>query len=68
VEGAVTLRAEIRTDGTAHDIRVIKGLGYGLDESAIECLSQWRFRPGTANGAAVTVLATIEILFSLNSK
>jgi TonB family protein len=54
-EGTVTLAAEIRTDGKAHAIRVIKGLGYGLNESAVECLSEWRYRPGTANGTPVTV-------------
>jgi len=68
VEGAVTLRAEIGTDGKAHAIRVIQGLGYGLDESAAKCLSEWRYRPGTANGTPVTVPATIEFFFSLNSK
>jgi protein TonB len=68
VEGAVTLWAEIRTDGKPYAIRVTKGLGYGLDESAINCLSEWRYRPGTANGIPVTVPATIEIFFSLDSK
>jgi protein TonB len=68
VEGAVTLWAEIRTDGKPYVIRVTKGLGYGLNESAIKCLSEWRYRPGTANGIPVTVPATIEIFFSLDSK
>jgi protein TonB len=68
VEGAVTLWAEIGTDGRAHDIRVIQGLEYGLNESATKCLSEWRYRPGTANGVPVTVPATIEIFFSLNSR
>src|SRR5579864_3734896 len=55
VEGAVVLRANIGADGRPHDIRVIKRLGYGLDDSAVECLSQWLYRPGTANGAPITV-------------
>jgi periplasmic protein TonB len=68
VEGAVTLWAEIRTDGKPYAIRVTKGLGYGLNQSAIKCLSEWRYRPGTANGIPVTVPATMEIFFSLNPK
>lgn len=34
-EGAVILRADIGADGRPHDIRVVKRLGYGLDESAV---------------------------------
>jgi protein TonB len=68
VEGAVTLRADIGADGKPHDIRVIKRLGYGLDDQAVKCLSEWRYRPGTANGAPVTVPATIEILFTVDSR
>jgi len=68
VEGAVTLWVEIRTDGKPYAIHVTKGLGYGLNESAIKCLSEWRYRPGTANGIPVTVPATIEIFFSLNPR
>jgi TonB family protein len=65
---AVILRANIGADGRPQAIRVIKGLGYGLDDSAVKCLSEWRYRPGTANGIPVMVPATIEIFFSLESK
>lgn len=68
VEGTVTLRADIGIDGKAHAIHVIEGLGYGLNESAAKCLSEWRYRPGTANGVPVTVPATIEIFFTLDSR
>jgi hypothetical protein len=60
--------ADIGIDGKAHAIRVIQGLGYGLNENAAKCLSEWRYRPGTANGVSVTVPAPIEIFFSLDSK
>jgi TonB family protein len=70
LEGRVTLAAEIRTDGVAHKIRVIHGLGAGLDEQAVDCLRQWTFRPAVGpDGNPVTAHATIQIEFSLkNSK
>jgi protein TonB len=63
VEGRVVLRVNIGTDGLARDIEVVEGLGYGLDDSAVECTSHWRFRPGTANGVPITVPATILFFF-----
>ena len=39
------------------------GLGYGLDESALEALEQWRFEPGKKDGEAVNVQLPIEVNF-----
>lgn len=48
IEGTPVLKVFIRKDGTAGNIKVLKGLGYGLDESAIHTISQkWRFSPET---------------------
>jgi TonB family protein len=57
------LYIEVGPDGAARNIRVLHGLGYGLDEKAIEAVRQWRFRAGTRNGEPVTVAATIEVNF-----
>lgn len=60
------LEAIIRKDGTVSVVRVVRGLGRGLDESAIETVaSKWRFRPGTDNGEPADVPATIEVSFRL---
>jgi TonB family protein len=64
-QGTVLVYAEIGPDGRAGNIRVIRGLGSGLDEKAIEAISQWRFRPGMKDGQPVTVAATIEVNFRL---
>ena len=67
VEGVVKLYAEIAPDGRAHRIRVLHSLGSGLDEKAIEAVRQWRFRPGTKDGHAVTSTSSIEVRFRLSN-
>jgi TonB family protein len=64
-EGSVKLSVVVGTDGTAQNIQVVRPLGFGLDEKAVEAVSQWQFAPGTKAGQAVPVLATIEVNFRL---
>ena len=65
-QGIVLIQAIIRKDGTVDSFKVLRGLGYGLDESAINTIAtKWRFKPGTLNGVPVDVLANIEVSFSL---
>lgn len=64
-EGVVVLSVVIEPDGTADKIQVMKSLGLGLDEKAIEAVQQWRFKPGTKDGAPVAVSANIEVNFRL---
>ncbi len=65
-QGVILLQAVIRKDGRADSFKVIRGLGYGLEESAIqEIASKWRFKPGTKSGRPVDVLANIEVTFNL---
>ena len=65
LQGTVLLAVEIGTDGLAYNIRVVRSLGDGLDEKAIEAVSQWHFKPGTRNGEPVVVAASIEVNFRL---
>jgi len=66
VKGTVVLEATIHKDGTIDNFRVARGLGYGLDESAINAVStKWRFRAATCNGRPVDSSATIEVNFDL---
>jgi protein TonB len=64
-ERFVMLTAMITVDGIASEIKVVKGLGVGLDEKAIECLQTWRFTPAMRNGEQTPVKATVEIRFKL---
>ena len=66
VQGKVVLQAVIRKNGRVDSFKVLIGLGYGLEEKAIqEITSNWRFWTGTLKGEPVDVLATIEVPFNL---
>lgn len=66
LQGTVVLDAVIGIDGIPSDIQVVRGLGKGLDEKAIECLRQWRFSPATNYfGEPVSTKATFEMNFRL---
>jgi TonB family protein len=65
IEGSVVLSVVIGTDGKAHDINVVKHLGGGLDEKAVEAVQMWSFNPGQKNGQLVKVRAQIEVNFKM---
>ncbi len=64
-QGTVVLEAIVRSDGTVDILRVVRSLGFGLDENAIQALKQWKFRPGMRNGQPVDVALNIEVNFNL---
>jgi TonB family protein len=64
-QGTVVLEAIVKRDGTVDILRVVRSLGFGLDENAIQALKQWRFRPGMRNGVPVDVALNIEVNFNL---
>jgi outer membrane biosynthesis protein TonB len=49
-------------------MRVIRPLGLGLEEKAMEAVALWQFRPGRKDGQPVTVEAQIEVNFRLLTK
>jgi TonB family protein len=64
-QGAVLLAIVILPDGSTSNIRVIRPLGLGLDEKAIEAVQKWRFRPSMKDGKPVAVTANVEVNFRL---
>ena len=59
------LAIEVDTNGRAKNLRILQGLGLGLDEKAIEAVTRWRFRPGAEDGKPVVTSATVEVSFHL---
>jgi periplasmic protein TonB len=67
IQGVTLLSGIVGVDGTLQDIRIARSLDgtFGLDQEAIKCVRQWRFRPGTRQGKPVPVYVTIEVAFNL---
>jgi TonB family protein len=65
IEGDVVLEIVVRRDGTVGDVRVLSGLGHGLDEQAVRAVRQWRFRPAERRGQPVDVLVEVAVEFKL---
>jgi TonB family protein len=64
-QGTVVLAIVVDEHGNVRDEKVVRPLGLGLDQKAIEAVQKWRFRPGMKDGHAVPVQATIEVNFRL---
>ncbi|MGA7239788.1 MAG: energy transducer TonB [Bryobacteraceae bacterium] len=64
-QGVVVLYIVVDPNGNAINPRVMKSLGLGLDEKAMEAVKQWKFKPGYKDGKAVAVAATVEVNFRL---
>lgn len=65
LQGDVVLEIVIRRDGTVGDVKVLEGLGAGLNERAIGAVRQWRFEPARRKGTAVDVIVEVAVEFTL---
>jgi TonB family protein len=66
VEGTVTLRIIIQPNGSATNIQIVKSLRADLDQSAVEAVSRWRFKPALGpKGNPVPVIVPVEVAFRL---
>ena len=61
-QGTVMLRVVVDETGKAANVHVVRSLGLGLDEKAMEAVKQWRFRPAMQNGSAISM--PIDVAFS----
>jgi TonB family protein len=64
-QGMVELSIVVNAAGQVTDIRVLHGVGLGLDERAIDAVRQWKFRAGTVDGKPVSTRAVVEVNFRL---
>jgi periplasmic protein TonB len=65
IRGDVLMEIVVKRDGTVGDVRVLRGLAYGLDERAVEAVKQWSFNPATRKGVPVDVLVEVAMEFRL---
>jgi len=65
LQGTVLVKVIIDVDGIAKNAQILRGVGMGLDEKAVEAISHWRFQPGQLGGAPIPVEAQIEVNFRL---
>jgi len=65
ISGRVYVMAFIDESGNVNDVQVIKGIGGGCDEAAIEAIKKTKFIPGKNKGQAVKVKLSLPINFQL---
>jgi TonB family protein len=64
-QGAVLVGLTVGADGLPKNPKVLRALGMGLDEKAIEAVKQYRFKPATKDGKPVPVQIAIEVTFHI---
>jgi TonB family protein len=67
LEGKVVLQIVVSIEGNVTDARVLKSLGEGLDENAIEAARATKFKPATVGGVPVPMVVEVESTFRLIS-
>ena len=65
VEGDVVLEIVVRRDGSVGSVKLLQGLGAGLDQRAIDAVRQWRFSPAKRYGVPVDVMVEVAMEFKL---
>jgi protein TonB len=65
LEGEVVLEIVVRRDGSVGDVRMLKRLGSGLDQRAVDAVRQWRFAPARLKGTPVDVIVEVAVEFRL---
>jgi TonB family protein len=55
----------VDADGRPRDIKIMRSVGLGLDEKAIDAVKTWKFEPARKDGHAVAVQISVEVDFRL---
>ena len=63
--GTVSISLVVDEAGNPQNPKVVRSLGLGLDEKAIEAVQKWKFKPGTKDGKPVPVIVSVEVNFRL---
>lgn len=65
LEGEILLEVEFGANGQLHVNRVVRGLGHGLDEAAVDAANKMRFKPALRNGQPVNSTAIVHVVFQM---
>jgi TonB family protein len=65
INGEVVMEIVVRRDGSVGDVKILQGLGGGLNDRAVGAVRQWRFSPATRLGAPVDVIVEVAVEFKL---
>ncbi len=65
IEGEVLVEVRLGSSGQIQVLRVLRGLGHGLDENAVKAAEKVQFKPARRNGEATDTTAVLHILFQL---
>ncbi len=65
IQGTVILQAVVDVEGNVTDVKILKGLPLGLDESAIETVKTWKYEPARRGSERVAVYLSVLVNFSL---
>lgn len=65
-EGKVYLLVYVNESGDVDEVKVVKGIGSGCDEAAVNAIKKTKFTPGINGGVAVKTKVSIPINFKLN--
>lgn len=66
VEGLVIVEAIVSERGSVENVKLVQGLGFGLDEAAMQAIRTWRFEPATLHGEPVAVYYSLTVNFSID--
>lgn len=67
IEGKVYVMAFIDESGSVTDVKVIKGIGGGCDEAAVDAIKKAKFKPATNQGQPVKVKMSLPVNFKLTN-
>lgn len=65
LQGVVIVQAIIDKEGNVTNVKILKGLGMGLDQAAVDAIKKWRFQPATLHGKPVAVYYNLTVNFRL---
>ncbi|MDQ1693616.1 MAG: hypothetical protein QOH85_1151 [Acidobacteriaceae bacterium] len=67
IAGMVFLKMVVDASGRPSAVTIVRPIGFGLDEKAVEAIQHAQFRPGTLNGKPVPELVNLQVTFRIYS-